>query len=495
MNDSGRALLKRYFAEKSLVQSDIDSFSNFVDFELQKIIDENKDIVPTIIPPNVEDFSIKLEKVRVGKPEITEADGSRRPIMPIEARLRKISYLAPIYLTISSYINGTQRETFEAQVGKMPVMLRSKYCNLYGLSHEEVVKAGEDDNDPGGYFVINGSEKVLVKVEDLASNHFMVEPNKTGPSKITGRVFAEAGSFKILHNFEKLKDGILYLSFVRLKRIPLVLIVKALGMVKDEDIMKNVSHTEILDEVYINLYEFSEVKNDEEAMDLIAKKAGITQSRQIRVERVAEMLDKYLLPNIGRDNTSRSAKALNLCKMIKKFIYVEREKIPADDKDHYMNKRVKQSGDLLADLFRTNLKILINDLLYNFQRIVKRGKFPSVKVIIREKLLTSRIQSAMATGSWAGGRKGISQRIQRRNFLDLLSHLQRVISPLSATQENFRARALHPTHLGRLCPIETPEGTNIGLKKNLALMAEITKNEPEKELIKKLKEMGLKVMV
>ncbi|MFC1751292.1 DNA-directed RNA polymerase subunit B'', partial [Pseudomonadota bacterium] len=204
--------------------------------------------------------------------------------------------------------------------------------------------------------------------------------------------------------------------------------------------------------------------------------------------------DKYLLPNIGRDNTSRNAKALNIAKMIKKFTYVSRGTAPQDDKDHYKNKRVKQSGDLLADLFRTNLKILINDLLYNFQRIVKRGKFPSVKVIIREKLLTSRIQSSMATGSWSGGRKGISQRIQRRNFLDLLSHLQRVVSPLSAQQENFRARALHPTHLGRLCPIETPEGTNIGLKKNLAIMSEITNNEPEKDLVKKLKEMGVKVM-
>jgi DNA-directed RNA polymerase subunit B len=100
----------------------------------------------------------------------------------------------------------------------------------------------------------------------------------------------------------------------------------------------------------------------------------------------------------------------------------------------------------------------------------------------------------MATGSWAGGRKGISQRIQRRNFLDLLSHLQRVVSPLNAQQENFRARALHPTHLGRLCPIETPEGTNIGLKKNFAIMAEITKNESEKELIKKMKDMDLKVI-
>ena len=145
--------------------------------------------------------------------------------------------------------------------------------------------------------------------------------------------------------------------------------------------------------------------------------------------------------------------------MIRKYILVANEEMPEDDKDHYENKRIKMSGDLLMDLFRMNLKVLIGDILYNFQRIVKRGKFPSIKIIIRDKLLTSRIYSAMATGNWVGGRKGISQRIQRLNHLNTLSHLQRVASPLSNTQENFRARELNPTHLGRLCPSETPEGT------------------------------------
>ncbi len=494
MSNHGRVLLKKYFEERSLVQSDIDSFNNFIDFELQKIIDENKEIVPTIIPQNIEEFKIKLEKIKVGKPEITEADGSKRPIMPIEARIRKISYAAPIFLTVSSYINGTQRESFETQIGKIPIMLRSKYCNMHGLKREQVIEMGEDPDDPGGYFVINGSEKVLVKVEDLAANHFMVERTPTSPSPFTGRLFSEHGSYKILHNFERLKDGIFYVSFVRLQRVPIIVVLKALGMLKDEEIMKTVTSEKVLDEVYINLYEFSDIKNSEDAMDYLAKKAGITQSRQIRLERIQDMLDRYLLPNIGTDEKSRKLKAYNLCKMIKKFIYIERGIVPTDDKDHYKNKRIKQSGDLLADLFRVNLKVLISDLLYNFQRIVKRGKFPSVKVIIREKLLTSRIQSAMATGSWVGGRKGISQRIQRRNYLDLLSHLQRVVSPLSATQENFKARALHPTHLGRLCPIETPEGTNIGLKKNLSILSDITNNEPEKDLLKKLKEMGLSMV-
>ena len=96
----------------------------------------------------------------------------------------------------------------------------------------------------------------------------------------------------------------------------------------------------------------------------------------------------------------------------------------------------------------------------------------------------------MATGTWVGGRKGISQNIDRTNFLATLSHLQRVVSLLSASQENFEARALHSTHWGRLCPIETPEGTPIGLRKNLSLFCKISQEGLSEEKLKKLLELN-----
>ncbi|MBU0471232.1 MAG: DNA-directed RNA polymerase subunit B'' [Nanoarchaeota archaeon] len=483
-------LIKKYFEENSIVKSSIESFNRFVDKELQIIIDENREIEPTIIPPNVEEFKIKLDKIWVTKPEITEADGSKRSIYPVEARLRKISYSAPIFMEVSSHINGVQRESFTTQIGNLPIMLKSKYCHIYGLNEKELIEKGEDPDDDGGYFIINGTEKAIVNIEDLASNKFMVEKPSIGVSEYVGKVFSEKGSYKIPHQIEKLKDGIFYLSFTRVKRVPLIVVMKALGITKDENIMKSVDLGEN-SEVIINLYEFVDIKNEEEATDYVAKRIGITQSREIRLTRMIEILDKYLLPHLGIEKEDRVSKALNLCKMMKKFIQVENGVLSVDDKDHYMNKRIKLPGDLLADLFRMNLKVLIGDFLYNFQRIVKRGKFPSIKVIIREKLLTQRIYSSMATGNWVGGRKGISQRIERLNFLQTQSHLQRVVSPLSSSQENFEARALHPTHIGRLCPSETPEGTNIGLRKNFALLASVTQVENEKKVLTTLEGMGL----
>ncbi|MGM5483970.1 MAG: DNA-directed RNA polymerase subunit B'' [Nanobdellota archaeon] len=490
----GELLLEKYFHDRSLVFSSIRSFNDFIEKELQTIIESEKNIEPTILPPNVDSFQIKLDKIWVGKPEIIEADGSRREILPNEARLRKMTYSGPIMMEVSSHINGIQRESFTTQVGSLPIMLKSKHCNLSNKSKEELVLAQEDPDDPGGYFIVNGTEKVLIHMEDLAANRMIVEKKKIGTSPFVGRLFSEFGSYKIPHTFERPKDGIVYLTFTRVKKVPLVVLLKALGMVKDEEIVMSIGAPTHSDEIFVNLYEYVDIKEPEDAMDWIAKEMGISQSKEIRIERVNEILDRFLMPHLGTTSDSRLYKAKNLCKYLKQFILTASGNIPLDDKDHYLNKRIKLSGDLLADLFRFNLRLLIDDLVYNFQRVVKRGKQPSIKVIIREKLMTQRIYSAMATGNWVGGRKGIAQRMDRLNFLAAMSHLQRVVSPLQASQENFEARMLHPTHYGRLCPSETPEGTNIGLRKNLSLLSSVSLAGNESETIESLKKVGLKTI-
>ncbi|NQV91892.1 DNA-directed RNA polymerase subunit B'' [Candidatus Woesearchaeota archaeon] len=481
-------LVKKYFEEKRFVDSSILSFNTLLEKGLQIVIEENKEAEPTIIPHNIERFKIRFGRITVGKPEITEADGSKRPIYPMESRLRKISYTAPIFLEVSTYINDVQRENFTAEIGKLPIMLKSKYCNLDSLSREDLIKRGEDPTDPGGYFIINGTERVIVNVEDLAGNNFVVEKVK---GEFSGRFFAAAGSYKIPHTFERKKDGIFYMSFTRVKQMPIVIVLKAIGLLKDEEIMKAISTEKTYDEVILNLFEFVDIKTQDDAIDYIGKRIGIAQAKEIRMERTKDILDKFLLPNMGSGEKMRHAKAQNICKMLKKFIDVSNGQQEEDDKDHYMNKRLRMSGDLLLDLFRANFKVLVGDILYNFQRIIKRGKLPSVRVIIRDKLLTSRLYSAMATGEWVGGRQGVSQRISRINFLDMISHLQRVVSPLSSSQENFAARALHCTHIGRLCPIETPEGTNIGLRKNLAMLCSLSQETDDQEVLDAIKSLGL----
>ncbi len=485
-------LIQRYFEEHSLIASNIQSFDHFVEKGMQDIIKELQDVVPTIIPQDIDDFRIRLDKVWVEKPNLVEADGSKRNILPIEARLRNLTYSAPIYLEVSAHINGVQKESFTTQIGKLPIMLKSKYCHLHGLKRDDLIKNGEDPQDPGGYFILNGNERVLITVEDLASNKLFVEQPSSGTAKFIGRIFSEKGSYRIPHLIEQMKDGIITVSFTRFTRISVVALIKALGVTKDVEIVNYIGEGHQYDDVYINLYDMVYLKTQRDALDYIAKKAGMVNQQEEDYVKVLDNLDKYLLPHIGTTEKDRVYKAYNLCKLLKRFLITTKQDMENQDKDHYMNKRLKLSGDLLADLFRVNMRALVNDILYNFQRLVKRGKFSSIKIIIRDKLLTSRVKSAMATGTWVGGRKGISQNMDRTNFLATLSHLQRVVSLLSSSQENFKARSLHPTNYSRLCPIETPEGTPIGLRKNLAMLASITQEEYSEEKVRKVLEgLGL----
>jgi DNA-directed RNA polymerase subunit B len=481
--NQNKLLIKNYFENHSIVESNLESYNRFLEKGIQEIVNEVQDIIPTIIPAEVKDFKIKFGKIAIEKPQIVEADGSKRDVYPMEARLRKLTYSAPIYLTVSAYMDGVEREQFTSLIGKIPVMVKSKYCHLYGLNKEELLKHYEDPNDFGGYFILNGNERVLIVVEDLVSNKLFVDKNNTGPSKYTAKLYSESGVYRIPHTIEQMKDGIIYLSFTRFKRVPIFAIIKALGLIKDQDITKFISEDRQYDDIFINLYETIDLKTQDQAMDYLSKKIGIIQNDQN--ERIIDLLDKYLLPHLGINPGDRITKAHNLCKHIKKFLMISKDNKRSIDMDHYINKRLKLSGDLLADLFRVNLRALVQDVLYNFQRLVKRGKFQSIKIIIRDQLLTSRIKSAMATGAWVGGRKGVSQNIDRTNFIATTSHLNRVVSLLSSSQENFEARALHPTHWGRLCPVETPEGTPIGLRKNMAMLSKIIQEEVAEDKLKK----------
>lgn len=446
-----KVLIEKYFDKYSFVEANLKSFDNFVDVELQSIINETGDIIPSVIPSDVQEFKIKVDKIWIEKPQIIEADGSRRDIYPSEARLRKLSYAAPIFLEISAHIDGVQVESFVSEIGRLPLMIKSKYCHLNGLKKEELIEKGEDPDDPGGYFILNGNERVLVMVEDLASNRLFIDKTSIGPSKYNAKIFSEGGGLRIPHLIEQMKDGVIYLSFTRFKRVPIIAIIKALGFVKDQDIANFICENKQYDDIFVNLYKCIDLKNEEDAVDFLAKQGGITQTKEIKLERTREQLDKYLLPHLGTTKQDRIIKAYNLCKIVKRFLMVSKDGKSLSDKDHYINKRIKLSGDLLTELFRVNFRVLINDMLYNFQRLVKRGKFHSIKIIIRDKLLSGRILSALATGNWPGSRSGISQNIDRTNFLGTMSHLKRVVSLLSSSQENFEARALHCTHFGRLC--------------------------------------------
>jgi DNA-directed RNA polymerase subunit B len=481
MQKQKHILVKKYLEQHSLVESNILSFNDFVKNKMQQIVNEINDSITS------EEVEIKLGKLRIEKPNIIEADGSTTLITPSVARLRNLTYSAPVYVELSVKY-GEQSDSAEVEIGRIPVLVRSIACNTSGFSKEELTKNYMDPLDPGGYFIVNGNEKVIVMSEDLAANQPFIDEGRLG---LTLRLFSQRSSYRIPTTISETNEGILDVTFSRLKNIPAIVVLKALGMTKEADIAKNVDYE--TDCLIVNLYEYAKIQDPEEAMLYIAEKSGIQGTKKEILDRVKQRIDSFFLPHIGLDKSTRMEKAMTLCRLLRLFLKAKDNPKLRTDKDHYANKRVKLSGDLMSDLFRVNMNILIRDIEYSLQKIARRKKFYSLKTIAKSTLFTHRIESAIATGSWIGERSGVTQNMDKTNYLAMLSQLQRVSSMLPGEQENFMARTLHPTHYGRFCPTETPEGTEIGLRKNLAILSKVSTfvELNESQVVKKFTEFGL----
>lgn len=490
-------VVEAFFKEKGLVRQHLDSYNDFVERRLQEIIKEYKEIKLDVEG----DKKIEFGEIRLEKPEVVEADGSRNKLLPQEARLRNLTYSASMKLQMSLVEDGKKREPEWVYIGELPVMLKSKKCNLYGLSDEELIQAQEDPLDPGGYFIINGSERVIVTQEDLASNLILVERDERTATEVA-KVFSTRHGFRALVVVERRKDGLLRVSFPAVPgQVPFVVLMRALGQ-SDQDIANSVSKDpEIIRELFENFQEEIELPgkvkkpasalSKEEALDQIGRRVAIGQTKDYRLQRAQEVLDRYLLPHIGNQESDRPKKAFYLGRMAERAVELALGRRGVDDKDHYGNKRLKLAGDLLESVFRLAFINLTRDLKYQVERAYARGRVPKLGTATRADVLTERIKHALATGNWPGGRTGVSQLLDRTNYIATLSHLRRVVSPLSRSQPHFEARDLHPTHWGKICPCETPEGPNCGLVKNLALMAEISIGAEEEDVERDLNKLGV----
>src|SRR3989344_1070233 len=473
-------LLDTFTKEKGLVRFQTDSYNDFVMRRIPKVLAEIGVIKPEV--PELGEFKIKLGEFKIGEPSVKEADGSVRGILPLEARIRNLTYAAPMFIEMTPVLNNIESDTIVVNFGDLPVMTKSKICPLSTMSREELIQAGEDPDDPAGYFIVNGTERILVLVEEIAPNRVITAKVESGNITEVARIHSEKDGYIQRHLLERKLDGIITISFANVSKLPVAILIKALGLENDRDIAIAISdNPEIQEEFYVNLYEI-EASTKNEGLDEIGKHIKIPQ-KEYRMDRAVKLVDRYLLPHLGQTPENRLEKAFFICKAIGKVLKLHLNKIEEDDLDHYSNKRLKLSGDLLEILLRSILLGkwgLITRITYNYQKLTKRGRLPPLQAIVESNVLTNQLVSALAIGSWVGGRTGVSQRLERGSYIKTVSHMRNVLSPLTSTQEHFAARELHPTHFGKLCTSETPEGATIGLRKYLAIMAEITKGLGEK---------------
>lgn len=482
------AVVEEYFNRKVYSQMEVASFNQFVDEKIHEIIAENK-----FVAPKIEEVKIEMGEIEVLKPRIIEADGSpRNDFFPMEARLRDRTYSSPIFLTMKLFRRDVEQDAKKTYIGELPTMIKSNRCHLFGKSPEELVEMGEDPLDFGGYFIINGSEKVLMTQEVLASDRIMV--SMKNQDKANAEVISTKGAFKGRVRITRNKDGTLSVTFpASPRKLRLAVLLIALGLKGEKEILEGFpQNVEIQNDILINMQD-NDVKNVEEALDKIGKYVAPGQVIDYRLRRAQEVIDAFLLPHIGQDKESRLAKAYYLIAMATRAIERAHGIRLEDDRDNYRNKRLELSGKLMEHLFRYSFKCFIKDLTFQIDRTITRRRKLNISTVVRPGAITERIRFAMSTGNWIGRATGVSKFIDRVNYLAPLTDLRKVKSPLNKNRELYEARDVHGTHWGRLCCVETPDGPQCGLVKNLAMFSEIT-NEVKPEGIEKLlKDMDVKL--
>ena len=539
-----KEIVESYFKQRSLVNHQLASYDDCIpvgdgkESRMEKIVrnirigsdepveDDEGGLVKLDLLDK--EIIVRLKNLRLGRPTIKEANGAEHHATPMECRLRKLTYFSPVYLDFKIFRDdlppspgtemGFQEET-SVHIGNLPIMVRSGRCNLNHnhvdenrrLSPDTSVedserykqllrKSGEDPLDPGGYFIINGTERVLISMEDLAPNRVTVEKNKKYAHETqVAKIFSQKDGVRKPLNVEKRRDGMLMVKIpsAGTTPIPLVLLMRALGVENDREIFASIAGPpEAMKFTVANLNDLRDneeygVDTSEEALAWLEKKFAAGQQKEYRESRIQNLLDNELLPHLGSNIDNREKKAIFLGRIARQVLEMAIKDKDPNDKDHYANKRVRLAGDLIEDLFRVSLQQLARDLKYQLERHHNRKRELRISSCLRPDVLTTKIMHALATGNWVGGRSGVSQLLDRTTYLSALSHMRRVTSPLVRSQPHFEARDLHPTQWGRLCPNETPEGQNCGLVKNAAQMIDVSEEVPESDVKALLKEAGV----
>lgn len=555
-------VVSSFFDSKGLVSQQLDSFDEFVSTTMQELVAENSLLTLDQNLPQSEDdpeapvlrrYEIKFGTVMISRPAQTEMDGATNTMLPHEARLRNLTYSAPLYLdmTLKKMIARErpvapeemdvvdeesqsqpgrtvlqwEHEDGEADpapikifVGKLPIMLKSRYCVLANVAEQNLYNYNECPYDQGGYFIINGSEKVLIAQERSAANIVQVfkKSQSNTPYVAEIRSAVEKGSrlissmqLKLYEKGESSKGGFgqtikCTLPYIKTE-IPIAIVFRALGVVSDEDILNHICYdkndTQMLEMLKPCIEEAFVIQDREVALDFIGKR-GNSQgiSREKRVKYARDIMQKELLPHISQTEGHETRKAFFLGYMVHRLLQCALGRREVDDRDHFGKKRLDLAGPLLAGLFRMLFNKLTKDVYKYLQKCVEQNKEFNLTLAVKSTTLTNGLRYSLATGNWGDQKKamsakaGVSQVLNRYTFASTLSHLRRTNTPIGRDGKIAKPRQLHNTHWGLVCPAETPEGQACGLVKNLALMCYITVGTPSEPIVDFMIQRGMEVL-
>jgi len=516
-------VIDSFFNEKGVISQQLDSYDEFLCENVPRIIETNppieiiykKNISPEICEINskkkdtqtikkkiyeVQTHKFIFKKCLIGSPIINEFRGGLTNITPNIARLRNLTYDVGIYTTINyiykkeivDYSNPNNvetkvEETFSKdeniKLCNVPLMLNTKYCVLYKKTEKERIDLGECSLDVGGYFIVNGSEKVLVAQERMATNQVYVFLNKLNNyvceiRSIQEGVLKSANMILIKHvNSPKTSslttEKILRIQIPFIKKdIPIIILFRALGIIKDEHILDLIEYQILDDKIkkqFLKIINpcFEEsfiISKQEDALEYIGKRyVQIIETREERIKVCKEVLEKEFLSHISIKNDTEKDKSNNfklkgyfLGYMVNRLCMTILGYRDLDDRDSFGNKRLDLAGNLLGNLFKISFSKMCKDFKIICEKSLNGNKNINLKLYLRGADISKDLKYALATGNWGSSRQrttrtGVAQVLNRLSYSATLSHLKRVNAPISKDGKMAKPRQLHPTSFSLLC--------------------------------------------
>ena len=517
-------LLPAFLSARGLVKQHIDSYNYLVTRDIHQIVmaQSNRRMTSDVDPK----WFAEYENVTIGAPSYMDGM-SPKELTPQICRTRDMTYAAPIYVDVVYYRETEIVRKKGLKIGYIPVMLRSKVCCLYGKSASEMAGLGECPLDPGGYFVVKGTERVLLMQEQLSNNRIIVEldPNHLVQAVVTSST-ADNKSRTVVCFRKQGKEGLFVKHSAFADLVPLVALVRAMGVETDQEIVQMIGmdspHTN--EGITLSLQDSHAVGifTQLQALEYLAgklkqrpvfyKSANSAQdSHDAKLGEVLDVLVRQLLSNIpvaGGPATGQpldfGSKARYLCLMARRCLDTSMDHKLLDDRDYYGNKRLELAGQLIGLLFEDLFKNFNQDIKSKTDKILTRylqhkantsstnrrmEPYPDAFAVVADNLITHGMQRAISSGNWnikrfRIDRSGVSQVLSRFSYIAALGAMTRVKSQFEKSRKLAGPRALQPSQWGMLCPSDTPEGEQCGLVKHLCLMTHVTTPEDDAGLKK-----------
>lgn len=560
-------VIHKYFTENPyfLTRHNLDSFNDFIKNKISHIIQNvgplniNKG---SIMNSNEKKYNAYIyfgtktyDKIYITKPEITdklsiENNLKYRNLYPSEARLNNLCYSSNLYCDMEiEFIIKKGKEDIKKSIfydkislGKIPIMLHSDFCFLKNMPSKVLKDMGECEYEKGGYFIIDGKEKVLISQEKVnANNRLYLKKISINDIKDYKNVSNEEIETKISEeDLEKLKfthqilinsvdensysypyelkmkimnskNILVNIPFINQgqKYIPICVLFRALGIESDKDIINYIflgsENEEMLELFKYSIYDTGPIYSQELALNYITSfLKDINQS----IESCYNVLHKYLLPHLNDTKLIRNEyviKAYFLGLMVNKLLKFYLNKIPKTEEDSFISKRISLPGSELAVLFRDYYMIMIAEMRKGMNRTytfrVEKGLMNFEEMldiqylykIIDPNIIENGIIRGFK-GSWGPpsttgkiytSKIGISQELERKSYFSPFAQLRRIKNPISGTALKLVSpHLLHSSQWGMICPLETPDGGQVGIQKHLAISAYISPGYDVSELIR-----------